>query len=1317
MNGKRLFRWAGVTFAGAVLVLVVAVIVVVHTTGFQHFVLEQIEQKAQASLGARLNIERMAIDWRLVTMDFYGITLHGKESGSEAPLFAADHLRVRLKIISIMRRKVDLNDILLERPVAHLSIDRDGNSNLPQSPSSSGKPGRTIDDLLDLAIEHVELNSGQIYYNDRESPLAAELHDFRAQIHFLPVVSEYRGTLGYGNGRVTAKAFRPIPHRLQLNFVVSHSGIVADPLTVATEKSTLNVHAKLKSYERANIEGTYDGVLSTIELARFADSQSIPAGEVRLTGNLRYTSEPNQSAIDTVYLDGQIGSSGLVMTMGQMQATPKAIRAEFRLQDGNLVVSNAEADLLGGHIGANYEMTHISGNSRSHVEAFARNVSLQALSSTAGIQNRQAARVTGNVNGTVGATWTSSLKTGVARARIVIRNPSEPVTGDSAIPLNGLIDVNYDGERNTASFGQSYVRTGNTAVSVTGVLSDRSQLHVQAYTGNLQEVIALVSAFESGSPANPSSSLPPDLRGSARFTGQIVGSVKQPRVQGELSASDLEIRKARWRALELSLVAASSGVSFQNGLLADMQTGQIRFSGHAGLSAWAFTPLSPVSLQVTARQISISDLQQWTRSEYPVNGILAANISIDGTPQNPQGQGSLQITQASAWNEPIKNLNVDFQGDGDSIHSSAQLTIPAGSLTGAVTYQPRTQSYDINLRAAGVRLDQLQSVQARDLGIAGSLTLSASGQGNIKNPQIALNLQIPRLAVRDQTIADLQAQLNVVNRRAEFALSSNAEQGSIQANGSVGLDGDYPATATLAVRAIPVAVVLAHYLTRNQKIQGQAELHASLNGPLKNPYAIAAQLEIPTLNINYQAAQLALASPLRMNYRNGVATLEQTELKGTGTNLSLKGVIPIKAAVPLNVSANGTVDLSLFEAFVSGVQSSGRIQMDVSVRGDVAHPAMQGKIDIVNAAVSAQDIPVSIGGMNGQIQVSGNRLEIAQLSGAAGGGTVSARGFVTYGGPSNFNVGLDAKSVRIRYPEGIRSVWTGNLALAGNQGNSQLTGRVLIDRLSFTQQFDLATFLGQFSTDTPATTSSPFETNMKLNVAVATAEDINLASSKVSMGGAANLTLTGTMAAPVVLGRANLTSGEMFFMGKRYEIQSGTIEFANPIRTVPVLNLYVKTTVQQYNITLNFVGPVDRLRTNYTADPPLPPADIINLVAFGKTSEQAATSPSTPATLGAESVLAQGAASQFSGKLERLTGISQLTIDPLAGNSQSNPGAQVAIQQRVTGNILLTFSTDVTSTQNQAIQVQYQVKKNLSVSVLRDQYGGYAADVRIHKTF
>src|SRR5262249_13624512 len=162
------------------------------------------------------------------------------------------------------------------------------------------------------------------------------------------------------------------------------------------------------------------------------------------------------------------------------------------------------------------------------------------------------------------------------------------------------------------------------------------------------------------------------------------------------------------------------------------------------------------------------------------------------------------------------------------------------------------------------------------------------------------------------------------------------------------------------------------------------------------------------------------------------------------------------------------------------------------------------------------------------------------------------------------------------------------------------------------------------------------------------------------------------------------------------------------------VNVYATTTVQQYNITINIVGPLDRLRTNYTSDPPLSSADVVNLIAFGKTQEESATTPSQPAALGAESVLAQGVSGQLSGRLEKLTGLSQLSISPTLGNSQQNPGAQIAIQHQVTGNILVIFSTDVTTTQGQTAQVQYKTGPRSSVSVTRDQNGGYAIDVRYH---
>jgi translocation and assembly module TamB len=342
-------------------------------------------------------------------------------------------------------------------------------------------------------------------------------------------------------------------------------------------------------------------------------------------------------------------------------------------------------------------------------------------------------------------------------------------------------------------------------------------------------------------------------------------------------------------------------------------------------------------------------------------------------------------------------------------------------------------------------------------------------------------------------------------------------------------------------------------------------------------------------------------------------------------------------------------------------------------------------------------------------------LQIDKLEATAGGGKISANGSATYGKETNFVIDLHAKGVRVR-PTGIRSTLDGDVQLKGTPEKSQLSGRLVVDRLSFQEGFDLATFMSELSDDSTVSAPSQFATNMNLSISVNSAQNLSLASSQVSIAGSANLNVTGTAANPIILGRITLTSGELFFQGKRFEIESGTIAFANPAKTEPVLNLYVKTVVEQYNITINFAGPLDHMKTNYTSDPSLSELDIINLLAFGQTSAEKASNASTPASLGAQSVLAQGVAGQVAKGVQNLTGISQLTIDPTAGNSQ-NPGAQVAIQQRVTGTLLLTFATDVTTTQKQIVQLQYQPKKQVKISVVRDEYGGYGVDVRFNKVF
>jgi translocation and assembly module TamB len=91
--------------------------------------------------------------------------------------------------------------------------------------------------------------------------------------------------------------------------------------------------------------------------------------------------------------------------------------------------------------------------------------------------------------------------------------------------------------------------------------------------------------------------------------------------------------------------------------------------------------------------------------------------------------------------------------------------------------------------------------------------------------------------------------------------------------------------------------------------------------------------------------------------------------------------------------------------------------------------------------------------------------------------------------------------------------------------------------------------------------------------------------------------------------------------------------------------------------------------------------------------------------------------SQVSNRVEKLAGISSLTIDPQLGSGQGNGGGRLTVQQRVTKDLFFSFSTDLENSTGQIVQVEYQVTPRFAVSTTRDQNGGYTVLVKMHKRF
>ena len=761
---------------------------------------------------------------------------------------------------------------------------------------------------------------------------------------------------------------------------------------------------------------------------------------------------------------------------------------------------------------------------------------------------------------------------------------------------------------------------------------------------------------------------------------------------------------------QLAFEANPSQFAIQNGSLTDARQGVLRFDVQVGLNNWTYTPSSPITANLSARKISLADLEHLTNQPYPIAGNLSADVIFQGSQLNPSGHGSLEVVKATAYDEPVQNLGIQFKATGNAISAKLNLSLPAGSAVADLNYVPTTKAYQLQLNAPGIIIEKLHTIRVKNMPLRGTLAVSANGTGTLDDPQLAARLEIPRLEMQQTAIRGIKAQMNLAHQRADFTLGSDLTEAHFEAKGTIDLRDGYYTEASLDTNKIPLEPLLAAYAPNTPPgLEGSTEFHASFKGPLKDRSRMEVHVTIPRLTASYQAMQLENVAPLHADYANSVVVLQPGELRGTDTSLRFEGRIPVEGTAAMSVNAQGSVNLRLLSMFSADVKATGTLGLDVRSSGSIQNPDVQGQIQIEGVALSSSMAPLGFENLNGTLDVTRDKLQIRDLTGQVGGGQISVGGSIAYRPSLQFNLALQDKSVRLLYPAGIRTVFDGNLTFTGTGQSSTLGGQVLVSSLNFAPDFDLSNFASQFSGTSLPPLGESFGDRVKLRIGVQSKQNLSAITSQLTVEGAVNLQLVGTLSNPVIIGRMDLTSGDLFYRSNRYNLERGIISFDNPNQTSPVLNVQVTTTVEQYNLTVTLTGPIDKLTTSYMSDPPLSTADIISLLFRGQTTTEAAAAGTST-----DALLASGTASKFSSGVQRLVGVSSLQISPLLG---ANPSARIALQQRVTKNFLFTFSTDVSQPGSEQVQGEYQFNPRWSVRFEGDQLGGVAVDGRYHTKF
>jgi translocation and assembly module TamB len=1329
----RIAAWIAGCLVLALLACVIGLVALVNNDGVHRHLIGLAEKTASSKLGVPVRLENFTLHLSTLKLDLYGITVAGAAPYEHPPLLAIDHVQAGVRVVSILGRKWYLDNLLIDHPVAWVSIDKNGVSNIPKI--GSGNTGGNTN-IFDLGIRHAVLEHGEVYYNSRPSALAADVHDLDFRASFNRLLDKYSGKLAYANTQIQYGALRPILHDLEVEFDATPATLHLTRVKITSGPSALVLSATVNDYSNPAVQAQYDATLDGAQIGQLLNNPSIPGGLIHAAGSIQYRQAAGRSLLQSLIVDGSAASSRLTVKTAPARAEIDNFAASYALAHGSATLRNLRADLLGGQLAAQGTMQNIGGDARSNVTVALHGVSLakarQALLQSAPLPG---VALTGTLNANLAASWGKTLRDMLAHADVLANgqvmrtqgaqlqlastagaNPGGGVP--AAIPLQTAIHATYMGVSRRLELDSSYLRTPQTNLTMNGVVGNKSSLGLQLQANDLREAAAIADLFRAPAPGGRTQPL--DLAGKASFQGTVTGSTSTPHLSGQLTAQDIHFNGTDWKVLRTGVALSPDGAGLQHADLEPASRGRIALNASAGLNNWRFSNQSPLQLELSATQIDVADLQKLTRQQVPVTGTLNVSVNLHGSELDPQGSGNLSLTGATAYEQPVQSLKVDFSGSGEKARAGLSLQFPGGAVQGNVTVEPRQKTYTAQLSSSGIHLEKLQALQARNIDATGALAFQANGRGTFDDPQLDAHLQVPKLVVKGQAATGLKLDVNLTNHVANATLASSAVGASIQAKATIKLSGDYQTDASLDTKAFPLQPLLAAYAPDGaSEVSGETEVHATLHGPLKHRNLLEAHVAIPVLKLGYSnTIQLAAAAPIQIDYKNGVVALQPAALRGTDTDLQLQATLPIAGGGPMSLQARGSVNLAIAQLFDPDLRSSGELKLNIDSHGPINSGDLGGEIDIVDANLSSFDVPAGLQHGNGVLKLTANRLNIEKLEGSVGGGTVTAAGGVAYRPRLQFNLGLAAKGVRILYPQGMREEVDTDLHLTGGFSKAILGGSVNLSELSFTQAFDLTSFMQQFSSGVQAPATHGFAQNLALNIAVHSTSNVNLVSRTLSVGGSANLQVRGSAAQPVILGRVNLTGGDIILNSNRYVLTGGTVQFVNPSETEPVVNLSLNTTIQQYKIDLRLNGPVEQMRTEYSSDPALPSADIINLLAFGETTEAAANNQA-PANQAAESLLASQVSSQVTSRVSKVAGISQLSISPvLAGSSEQGPaGANITIQQRVTGNLFVTFSTNVATTQSQTIQGQYQISPRVAVSATRDPNGGFAVDTLIKKSW
>jgi translocation and assembly module TamB len=1307
---------------------------------FRNRVRQKIVSVTEHASGGRVEIGSFSYNWRDLTAEVSPFVLHGTEPAPEAPLLSADKIQIRLRIISLFEKKVDIASLVLERPRLHVMVAADGSTNIPR-PKVAERSHSFVEQLLDLKVQHVELRHGQADYNSWKLPLDAAGEHLEVSLRYEatgPQAPRYLCSISSQGGRISSPKLRtPAEMGVDAEIAIGKNSIQLLSGKFASSGMNVDAAGTIESLSEPHAELDFNATVPLEELSKMISVPVEPRGTVDFLGHV------SAGSGTPYHLTGKLSGKGLgyvhqgVEISGVNFSThADAGPAMIRLPD--LELSTAQGRFHGAVQVAGSERVSVKGA----VDGF-------PIAEVGRLTRRDTGALSGTVSGPIqldGRVTPNGLAGVVASAELALK------AGEAGLPVQGLIVLNYDQRAGSFRLGDSQIVVGASQVSASGTFGDNVTVHVASR--NLDDTIPVLRAFGVTTPAT----WPVQLHdGLGHVDASVIGSVPNLRVAGK---ADFE--KLKLDGHEVDRVTGTFDLDRDafNLPAVSVQQGKMRLEGqaHAGLHNWKLDSGSPVSALAALRAVDLQTLaDEAAIGPIPASGAVSGTVRVSGSFESPLVNGTLAMDNLAAYGEHFTDVRagVTFTPtgleltNGEARSGGARIAVSGGYNHVANDWRDGSLRFDVS--TSGGDLADVKRVQEFEDGLAGRISLKASGGAKIVNGVVDLTSLTGQLSLRNlmydgRSYGDLEVSAATKLPVLTLTASANVGDSQIRGSGEWRMEGDYRGEAHFQIPRITFATLhdLApgKHLRKDLPFAGFIEGAGSIRGPLNQPSQMKTEVTLSTIQFNaspsthpltgVQPQDLVLknAQPVHLEITPNAIDIGHANFIAKDTTLEATGRLALNSKNPWDLAIQGRINFSILELFNPDLLGSGASLVNVAIRGPLMEPQVEGRLELRNASLFLRDVPNGIDQANGLILFDRNRATVQNLSAQSGGGDIQfdSGSFVGFRGNALvYRLQAAARNVRYRSGDGVSLTMDGAVALVGTSENSVLSGSVAVTRAAFNPRTDLGALLVSTAKPVAEVTPNDYLNGLQFDIHVVTTRTLEVETSLTrNIQADADVRLRGTPDRPILLGHVTVNSGQAEVFGNKYTINRGEINFDNPAKIEPNINMDLSTKVRGITVDISFSGSINKLNFSYRSDPPLEASDIIALLAVGRTPAAAGplAAPQTATNAnssflgtGSNSLLSQAIAPPNSGRLQKFFGVSHIKIDPQLTDITIVPQARLTMEQQVSSDITLTYITNLAVTNQQIVRVQWDFSRKWSAVALRDENGAFSIDFQYRKRF